>query len=283
MLPSPESAVEQAEPHRGSFAWRQEKTFLRPDITAGWWDDDPPREAVLAELHDLHDRMELRFMGELGFGIVRMRNWRFDPAAHIADDPVIAAFPQPGTSRLGFDGDLKSLSDHDTAALLAGYHQTRGVDFANAPGFGVLARGDGSTDDAALPDDADPADAPFLIGFRPHASRTAAGDGPLMPAWRLHRVELVGLILHDEPVGYASESLPRMGETATHAVRPLTEFEAAALPKLAAGAWVRAAADRYRLRALGALPAARACAECHGVPVGTLLGALSYDFLREHE
>ena len=74
-----------------------------------------------------------------------------------------------------------------------------------------------------------------------------------------------------------------MGETATHAVRPLTAFEAAALPKLAAGEWVHAAADRYRLRALGALPAAKACAECHGVPVGTLLGALSYDFLREAE
>ena len=283
VLPSPGSAINQAEPHRGSFAWRQEETFPRPDITAGWWHDDPPREAVLANLHDLHNRMELRFTGELGFGIVRMRDWRFDPAAHIADDAVVAQFPQPGESRLGWDGGLDEAVDEDAAAALAEYHTARGVDFANAPGFGVLARGDGSAGDAALPEDADPADVPFLIGFRPHASRTEAGDGPLMPAWRLHRVELIGLILHDEPVGYASESLPRMGETATHAVRPLTEFEAAALPKLAAGAWVHAAADRYRLRALGALPAAKACAECHGVPVGTLLGALSYDFLRERE
>lgn len=243
------------------------------------WDSDELRRVeVLDRLHGLHRTVARRFAEELGFGIVRGRRLGISTLERPFEIP---AFPQPGDSRLGSDPGLGPVADDDVTAALAEYHTARGVDFANAPGFEVLARGDGSRGDAALPDDADLADAPFLIGFRPHATRTEAGGGPLMPAWRLHRVELIGLILHDEPVGYASESLPRMGETATHAVRPLTEFESDALPKLAAGAWVHAAADDYRLRALGALPAAKACAECHGVPVGTLLGALSYDFLRE--
>ena len=252
-----------------------------PDSFVYWNEHD--RADALRLLHGLHDDFHQRFSGQLGFGNFRMGPTRRDPAALLSDDVFVPQFPQPGTGRLGFDGGLDPLADDGVSAALAEYHTARGIDFANAPGFGVLARGGGSPGDAALPGDADPADGPFLIGFRPHAARTDAGGGPLMPAWRLHRVELIGLILHDEPVGYASESLPRMGETATHAVRPLTEFEAAALPKLAAGEWVHAAADRYRLRALGALPAAKACAECHGVPVGTLLGALSYDFLREAE
>lgn len=119
---------------------------------------------------------------------------------------------------------------------------------------------------------------PFLIGFRPHAMRS---EPPPLAGWSLRRVELVGLILHDEPVAYPSENLPRMVAGGERETRPLTVFEAAALPKLAAGEWVVAAKEGDRLRAVGALPAAKACADCHGLPVGRLLGALSYEFVTE--
>ena len=182
----------------------------------------------------------------------------------------------------------EALADADaaeTAAALADWHAGRGVDFANAEGFGLFGEigGRGFDMTAALPADADPAGAPYLVGFEPHRSRTPPGE-PLAPAWELARVELIGLVSGPDPVAYASDELPRMGETASHHERTLTAFEAAALPKLAAGEWVVAATGSNdggdRLRAVGALPAAAACAACHGVEEGRLLGALSYDFRR---
>ena len=276
LLPDPPPT--DAPPHPGEPAWDghfESESLASYEEAPG---EERNRKRVLAVLHGVHDRYAYEFQSRFGFGAIRMAGFQRRPLEHLGEPAVVPAFPQPGDGRLTDDAGLTPIPD--PAAALAEYHTARGIDFANEPGFGALNTAEHLWDLDDLPDDADPADAPFLIGFRPHAARSAAGDGPLMPGWKLHRIELIGLVTHDEPVAYASEDLPRMGEAATHDTRPLTAFEADALPALAAGAWVTAAADRYRLRALGALPAANACAECHGVPVGTLLGALSYDFYR---
>ena len=279
LLPDPPPT--DAPPHPGEEAWNEhfDSEYLAGYDTAPG--EETGRKRALGLLHGVHRHYSYRFASRLGFGVVRMSRVQRRPLDYLGEPAVVPEFPQPGKSRLNDDGDL--VPRPDPLAALAEYHTARGIDFANEPGFGAINAAEHLWDLDNLPDDADPAEAPFLIGFRPHAARSEAGDGPLMPGWKLHRIELIGLVLHDEPVAYASEALPRMGETASHDTRPLTAFEADALPQLAAGEWVVAAADRYRLRAAGALPAANACAACHGVPVGTLLGALSYDFYRTAE
>ena len=282
LLPDRDPILAQDERRPATSEWTEH--FSEEDLQAYPQDDGEGRERTdaLRLLHGLHEEFSLRFAGRIGFGTVRMGRNRRNPQKLLHEEVRIPAFPQPREGEMWPDEWLthESPADPDAVADLAAWHTQRGIDFANEAGFGVLARGTEKWGVPALPDDADPADAPFLIGFRPHATGTPAGDGPLAPEWKLERVELIGLLLHDEPVAYASADLPRMGETATHETRPLTAFEAAALPKLAAGEWVVAAADDYRLRAVGALPAATACAACHGVEEGRLLGALSYDFVR---
>ena len=286
VLPQPPpAALAQPAPHPATPEWAE--AFADTDTAAYTRDDWDARQRNIAlkHLYATHLTFAERFARRPDFGALRMVPNRDMPAL-LADgewDVAIPVLPQPRAGRMWPDGDVTAEPAADAGALeaLALWHARRGIGFANAPGFGLLAQpgGDG-WDEPALPPDADPADAPFLLGFSPHAARTSPGAGPLAPRWELVRVELIGLVLHDEPVAYASDELPRMGETATHATRPLTAFERSALPRLAAGEWVVAAAHDYRLRAVGALPAAKACAECHGVEEGRLLGALSYDFER---
>ncbi len=281
VLPEPASAIVQDTPHPPPNTWNEafpvtDRIPWRPQ------GEGESHRFALSRLHGLHEEFRYRFATRLGFGPIRMPRSHFNPLPLLREEDRIPVFSQPREGEMWEDDWLTTEPPppEATAEQLAAWHSERGIDFANAAGFGVLARGDEDQDNVALPADIDPADAPFLIGFRPHAAQTPA-DQPLAPAWRLERIELIGFLLHDEPTAYASESLPRMGETATHVTRPLTTFEQAALPKLAAGEWVVAAADRYRLRAVGALPAAKACATCHAVEEGTLLGALSYDFIRD--
>jgi hypothetical protein len=278
--------VEQTGPHPGEEAWNERYAVadVDPGDTRSW--SDYQQSAALSRIHGFHRRFARRFAMRLDFGAARMGEGFYDPARTLAEtETVIPTFPQPRDGEMWADGWLVDdpPPDDDVAAALASWHRERGIDVVNDGGWGLLATGAGEAEGwqygVELPEGADPADAPFLIGFRPHATQSPA-DQPLAPAWRLDRIELIGLLLHDEPVAYASNALPRIGETATHATRPLTAFEKHALPRLAEGEWVVAAADRYRLRAVGALPAAKACAECHNVARGTLLGALSYDFTR---
>ena len=173
----------------------------------------------------------------------------------------------------------------EAVARLLPWHGERGVDFARTAGSGLLIDRDGRSipDDQSyysmsLPDELT-GDGPFLFGFRPHGMTRPPGD-PLRPEWVLRRIELIGLVTRDEPVAYPSASLPRMEGAAGRETRALTAFEVTALKQFSGDRWLVAEERGDRLRALGALPAAAACAECHGVEEGRLLGAFSYDFVR---
>lgn len=96
--------------------------------------------------------------------------------------------------------------------------------------------------------------------------------------WRLERIELVGLLLHREPVVYESPDLPDLAELATYTTRPLDQFETTWLPSLRAGEEVVVARVGGDPRMLGAIRAADSCLKCHDVERGTLLGAFSYAF-----
>ncbi|MFP6768308.1 MAG: hypothetical protein VB859_09065, partial [Planctomycetaceae bacterium] len=96
--------------------------------------------------------------------------------------------------------------------------------------------------------------------------------------WVLERVELVSLLLHDEPGVYVSENLPRMDELAGSRLRSLNRFEALAMNNLRDGESLVVRGQGDQLKMLGSLRAAKQCAACHRVPRGTLLGAFSYGF-----
>jgi hypothetical protein len=87
-------------------------------------------------------------------------------------------------------------------------------------------------------------------------------------------------LLHDEPLAYVSDNLPRMDELRKAPTRKLDEFEAAGLAALRRGEdlFVRGTADH--LRVLGAVRNAKQCVDCHGGQRGDLLGAFSYTFAR---
>ena len=100
--------------------------------------------------------------------------------------------------------------------------------------------------------------------------------------WIVNEVQLIGLLMHDEPVAYVSENLPDMEElsSATVQTRGLTPFELEALEKFKGGDDTHVNATLNRVEMVGALRASNACVQCHAVENGTLLGAFSYEVLR---
>jgi hypothetical protein len=99
--------------------------------------------------------------------------------------------------------------------------------------------------------------------------------------WAIHRMELVSLLKHDEPAVYVSRNVPSMEELRDAKTRSLGEFEHPALQRLRNGEDVVTKSSLNRIEMLGSLRATNQCLECHSVTRGTLLGAFSYEFLRD--
>lgn len=101
--------------------------------------------------------------------------------------------------------------------------------------------------------------------------------------WKANRIQLVSLLIHDEPRVYVSENLPNMEELSGSDVetRALDDFEATALEKLQNGELLVNRASHNRILMMGALRATENCLQCHDVKEDDLLGAFSYEFLRE--
>ena len=90
------------------------------------------------------------------------------------------------------------------------------------------------------------------------------------------RVELVGLLLHDEPCVYVMDEMATPAKVRIAQRRPLDEFEERGLDAVRNGAelvWTREAPARM----FGALRADSDCLACHpGAKKGELLGAFTY-------
>ena len=94
-------------------------------------------------------------------------------------------------------------------------------------------------------------------------------------------MELVSLLKHDTPGVYVSRNVPRMEELRDAKVRPLNDFETPSLKKLVDGEDVVVSASLNRIQMLGSLRATKECLQCHRVEHGALLGAFSYELLRD--
>jgi len=101
--------------------------------------------------------------------------------------------------------------------------------------------------------------------------------------WKINRIELIGLLMHDEPCAYQTENLPNMEElgTDTAKTRELNKFEAEAIEKLKSDEEVLVRATLNRILMVGAIRAQKSCLQCHASKVDDLLGAFSYEILRK--
>jgi hypothetical protein len=113
-----------------------------------------------------------------------------------------------------------------------------------------------------------------VAGFRSHGFRHLGV--PVYKPWRVQTIQLIGILLHDEPVVYLTDKLPRMEQVHQGTSRPLDFFEDAALPALLEGEDLYIVQKDETIRMLGALRATKTCQQCHDAEVADLLGAFSY-------
>ncbi len=227
--------------------------------TEGW------EKQRLDGLRQLHEEAVETFLNQQGFGYARMprtvSEWVLK--AGLREEPPV---PQPAprstdpwTDRALQAAPGKSEPKPDPEWL--GMHLKGAADFVHPKGFGYFK------------------DRRHVAGFQPHQF----SKPPEPPQrWALKTLDLVGLVVHDEPVAYISANLPRMDELRKAPTRPLDAFEAAGLAALSRGddLFVRDTADGRR-RMLGAVRSVTQCLSCHGGERGELLGAFSYTLAPE--
>jgi hypothetical protein len=211
-------------------------------------------------LQQLHDETVRLFVNSPGFGVARI----FRPSEErftrdLRPDHIISQ-PSYTPARSRFPAKPESESSYLKEDFY-GMHESGVVDFVNPRGFGYVK------------------DRRHVAGFQSHQF-----SEPPEPAkhWELQSVDLVGVLMHEEPVAYISAHLPRMDELREAPTRSLDPFESAGLADLRSGEdlYIRDAEGGARM--LGAIRAVRQCTSCHGYERGDLLGAFSY-MLRQAE
>ena len=115
-----------------------------------------------------------------------------------------------------------------------------------------------------------------IAGFQPHHFT----DVPLVASWKIQTLELVGLLMHPEPIVYVSNDLPAMDKLKDVPTRALNGFEDEGLKYLQSGNDLYVRESSEGLRMMGAVRNAKQCVECHGGNRGDLLGAFSYRLQR---
>jgi hypothetical protein len=231
--------------------WRSETTYMT--------------NARIRTLEGLHGNAVFWFVSSFGFGIGRMEGLAPYSARslHVVIDES-GGLVQPIPRRPAPDSTVYSY-DRPVAPLLPepeleSMYRDHFVDFTLPQGFGYFL------------------DRQHVAGFVPHRLRKPLS---LAGRWNVERLELVGLVVHEKPVVYVSELLPRMDILRDAAVRPPDSFETAGLANLKDGQTLFLREHGKRIRLLGAIRATMQCTACHGCERGELLGAFSYVLRKE--
>lgn len=203
----------------------------------------------------LHEYTVRRFVDSPGAGISRMliiNDWELGEGISRGQIPLQRGSPaefmwSPGDSRPRADRDEAPLGRLLEASIVA---------FARPRGFGYFK------------------DRQHVAGFDPHrfVQQIPSAD----PNWDVQRLELVSLLLHEEPAIYLSERLPAMDQMQGTPTRPLDRFERFGLDVLGRGEDLFVSEAGDVLRMLDAVRSAKQCVACHGGRRGDLLGAFSY-------
>jgi hypothetical protein len=202
-------------------------------------------------LNDLHENAVEIFLSRAGFGVSRLYmgidrafsdNSPIDPERSTTEAIRTTSSRRMTMAPIEFTGEPGRLHRD----LLPEF-------FRNGDGFGHFR------------------DRTHVIGFRPHGFD---GWRPFAP--QIRKIQLVGLVVHPEPVVYLSGEMPTMANLATIPLRPLDEFEKAGLAALREGEALYTRKTSLELRMLGPIRASKTCVECHDCERGRLLGAFSY-------
>jgi hypothetical protein len=211
------------------------------------------------QLQLLHEHAIDLFINSPGFGqgrMVRPSEWSL--ASQLRREPVPR---QPGTrAPLVWSPGEGAQSTAELDSPLGGILEASIIDFVNPRGFGYVK------------------DRRHVAGFDTH--RFSRVPEPA-EHWRVQTLELVSVLLHDEPVVYVSDHLPRMEPRAGVATRPLDRFERYSLGSLRQGEDLFIAAENDGLRMVGAVRSTAQCVVCHDCRRGDLLGAFSYTLKRD--
>jgi hypothetical protein len=216
----------------------------------------------VGSLERLHEDTVQAFVDQAGvFGVGRMpqvAEWslKFDPRG---GQPV--AQPGPPIAPPQSPGHLQSPADDyaESSAEFFEFHKESLLDFLYPGDFGFIK------------------DRHHVAGFKEH--KFSKQPAPV-PGWQLQTLDLVGLVLHDEPVAYESHRLPRMKELRSAPTRALDAFEVAGLEALRKGEDLFVRDTPEARRVLGSVRAVKQCVACHGCRRGELLGAFSYTLTR---
>jgi hypothetical protein len=206
------------------------------------------------QLRTLHEHAVSLFINSPGFGVARMIHpSESGLAASLGREPVPL---QPGSrfTSIWSPGELKPPPAGDDAPLGRMLDDSI-VDFVNPWGFGYFK------------------DRGHVAGFESH--RFSKLPEPAN-RWEVQSLELVSLLLHDEPVAYVSDRLPQMDRLHGVPTRPLDRFETFGLHALRQGEDMITTEGDEGVRMLGAVRSVKQCLACHGGGRGALLGAFSY-------
>ncbi|MBX7105172.1 MAG: hypothetical protein K1X57_13910 [Gemmataceae bacterium] len=207
-------------------------------------------------LKALHDQAIDKFVTSPGFGAMRNRKPHATTVERFGNYDGSTP-PQPGPRVHSTETET---ADPGTVSApinpeLRDHHIWSIVDFVRPKYFGLLESRD------------------KVAGFRSHRFTQDQGmSGP----WKVRTVDLVGLLLHPEPVVYVSENLPQMEKLGTIPTRKLTAFEEVGLTAIRSGKDLYAREFGDTMRMLGAIRAVEQCTTCHACDRGELLGAFSY-------
>ncbi len=207
------------------------------------------RQRALQRLHA--DRVD-HFVNSAGFGIGWMTGLSDYALQRGRREPV----PQPG---LGQDRSPPDRWEPIAESQFDSLHEMSVIDFINPAGFGLVK------------------DRSHVLGFQKHGFSKVPNPAE---QWKVGTIDLVGMLLHPEPVAYVSANLPRMEELRHAPTRPLDPFEVVGLEALRRGKDLFARDTDKQARMLGAIRATRQCLQCHGGDRGDLLGAFSYTLRR---
>jgi hypothetical protein len=225
-------------------------------------DGDPDAREIIEIIRRYHRTKVEEFINTSGFGVARRlgarptldfkrRRERIPlnvepvPTAEIPQKSVANFKVKPGKNRL-FDLHLASV-----------------VDFSNAMGLGLREND-------------------RILAFQEHGFRKSpVAVQHEEESYRVSRLDLVSLLKHNRPLAYVSEMLPNMEELKDAPTRELDYLEARGISDLREGKELVLLEEPGRLRFVGAIRAGRQCLECHSVQRGELLGAFSYQMVRD--
>jgi hypothetical protein len=233
---------------------------LRPDATRRLYrlEEEIAKESNTYrefELGTLHEHAVALFINSPGFGFARMLPPNEQNlAVNLRREPVPLQ-PGPRLASAWSPGELKPPAPEDETELSRMLDGSI-LDYVNPRGFGYFK------------------DRRHVAGFLSH--RFSRVPRPANRRWWVQTLELVGLLLKDEPEVYRSDSLPRMDELRGAPTRPLDRFESYALDALRRGDDLFVTQEKEGMRMLGAIRSNRRCVDCHGGARGDLLGAFSY-------